>query len=559
MSRFLRERAERRRARETWLEGPDTGFPVPSANGAGGLRIAVGYPNRYALGMSNVGFQAVHRFFHLLPDTVSERFFLPDRAEMDEYRRTGLALRTLESGSPVRGFDVVAFSITFEPDLVHLVEMLQLAGIPPLAADRTARDPLVIAGGPVTFLNPEPLAPFVDAFGVGEAEALLPALTDVLQAETRDARLRGLAEESGFYVPANHEVEYAPDGQVLRRRIRGASPRPRDASRAPIRGKILNVERARIDRMLKNNEIQAIIAALGTGIGGLHGSNGSDGNSNTASDEGCDIGKARYHKVIVLADADVDGSHIRTLLLTFFYRQMRPLVEAGYGPAGRVTCNIVPAPPMYASTANEGCRMPDPEEANRILDEAGWAPGADGVRSKDGVRLSVLYPTSTNSVRQGTQALVKQMWQRIGGGTELRNIDGGVFFGSDPASPDTFQKFYTDIQMYTTGPSIDPQIHLADFQCKYIPERANGWAGGNIFRGCNPEYDELFQKLVETPVGPERERLVKTLNDINVQTGMQIPLVYRGRVAAHGNDLQGVRVNGWDTELWNIADWSRAE
>ena len=224
MSRLLRERAERRRARETWLEGPDTGFPVPSANGAGGLRIAVGYPNRYALGMSNVGFQAVHRFFHLLPDTVSERFFLPDRAEMDEYRRTGLALRTLESGSPVRGFDVVAFSITFEPDLVHLVEMLQLAGIPPLAADRTARDPLVIAGGPVTFLNPEPLAPFVDAFGVGEAEALLPALTDVLQVETRDARLRGLAEESGFYVPATHEVEYAPDGQVLHRRIHGGHP-----------------------------------------------------------------------------------------------------------------------------------------------------------------------------------------------------------------------------------------------------------------------------------------------------------------------------------------------
>ena len=224
MSRVLHERAERRRARETWLEGPDTGFPVPVASGAGGLRIAVGYPNRYALGMSNVGFQAVHRFFHLLPDTVSERFFLPDRAEMDEYRRTGLALRTLESGSPVRSFDVVAFSITFEPDLVHLVEMLQLAGIPALAADRTARDPLVITGGPVTFLNPEPLAPFVDAFGVGEAEALLPALTDVLQAETREQRLRGLAGESGFYVPATHEVEYAPDGRVLHRRIHDGHP-----------------------------------------------------------------------------------------------------------------------------------------------------------------------------------------------------------------------------------------------------------------------------------------------------------------------------------------------
>ncbi len=108
----------------------------------------------------------------------------------------------------------------------------------------------------------------------------------------------------------------------------------------PIRGKILNVERARIDRMLKNNEIQAIIAALGTGIGGLHGSNGNS-NGSSASDEGCDITKARYHKVIVLADADVDGSHIRTLLLTFFYRQMRPLVEAGYV--------YVAQPPLYST------------------------------------------------------------------------------------------------------------------------------------------------------------------------------------------------------------------
>ncbi len=117
----------------------------------------------------------------------------------------------------------------------------------------------------------------------------------------------------------------------------------------PIRGKILNVERARIDRMLKNHEIQALIAAIGAGIGDPVGSNGGNGTSTNGSsagsrestDDGCDVDKARYHKVIVLADADVDGSHIRTLLLTFFYRQMRPLVEAGYV--------YVAQPPLYST------------------------------------------------------------------------------------------------------------------------------------------------------------------------------------------------------------------
>ena len=128
----------------------------------------------------------------------------------------------------------------------------------------------------------------------------------------------------------------------------GSAVRARDPETQavlPIRGKILNVERARIDRMLKNNEIQAIIAAIGTGIGGTAGSNGStNGTSETSrepADHGCDISKARYRKVIVLADADVDGSHIRTLLLTFFYRQMRPLVEAGYV--------YVAQPPLYST------------------------------------------------------------------------------------------------------------------------------------------------------------------------------------------------------------------
>ena len=229
-----------------------------------------------------------------------------------------------------------------------------------------------------------------------------------------------------------------------------------------------------------------------------------------------------------------------------------------YGAAGQPICNVIAAPPHYVSTANDACLTQDIEGANALLDEAGIVDtDGDGIREYNGMPLSVRYQTSTNSVRQKTQAVIKQWWAEIGIETELLNHDAGVFFGGDPNSPDTYQKFYTDIQMYTTGPGIDPQIHLSQWQCQYIPERANSWAGGNIFRGCNSEYDELFQKLVETPVGPERERLVKMLNDINVQTGMQIPLVYRGRVSARAHSLQGVVINEWDSGMWNIADWSR--
>ena len=169
----------------------------------GKLRIALAYPNRYHVGMSNVGFQAVYKFWNELPDVVCERVFLPDADELDEYSRSRTPLLSLETQSPVRDFDVLAFSITFEPDEVNLVRILDLAGVPALASERDGRDPLVLAGGPITFLNPEPMAPLLDLVAIGEAEALLPTLTDVLRsASERAAKLDRLAAEEGFYVPS---------------------------------------------------------------------------------------------------------------------------------------------------------------------------------------------------------------------------------------------------------------------------------------------------------------------------------------------------------------------
>ena len=219
---------------------------------------------------------------------------------------------------------------------------------------------------------------------------------------------------------------------------------------------------------------------------------------------------------------------------------------------------MLPAPPAYTSTANDACMNQDIEEAKRILDEAGWLPGEDGVREKEGVRLSILYQTSTNSVRQGTQALVKQMWGQIGVETELRNIDAAVYFGGDPSSPDTYMKFYADIQMYTNNfDGVDPEAYMANWMCSEIPGPDNQWLGGNIARACNAEYDALADKLAVTASLEERAAIGKRMNDIIVQNQYVIPLIWRAKISAHANTLKGVRMNPWDSELWNVADWHR--
>jgi peptide/nickel transport system substrate-binding protein len=239
------------------------------------------------------------------------------------------------------------------------------------------------------------------------------------------------------------------------------------------------------------------------------------------------------------------------------------LVQVGYGQAGTAGCNKLPAPAIYASTANDECLVQNVEEANRLLDEAGWVPGADGVRAKDGVRLSILFQTSTNSVRQGTQALIKQMWEAIGVETELRNIDAAVFFGGDPASPDTYGKFYADIQMYTENfDGTDPEAYMGNWICDEIPGPENQWLGNNIPRWCEPgmaeEYQALVDEMAVTVDIARRGELAKAMNDMLVQDYSMIPLIWRGRVSGVQNTVLGVRFNVWDSELWNIADWSRS-
>jgi len=239
----------------------------------------------------------------------------------------------------------------------------------------------------------------------------------------------------------------------------------------------------------------------------------------------------------------------------------RPLlVEIGYGQAGRVGCSWVPAPEAFASTF-EGCDVQDIEGAKALLDEAGIVDtDGDGVREHNGEPLSILYQSSTNAVRQDFQALIKEWWEQIGFEVELRNVDSSVFFGGDPGSPDTFQKFYADVEMYAnTFNGTDPQSYLGNGLCDKAPRPETQWQGENISRFCMEEYDALHAELTETADMAERQRIGRELSAMMTDNGGMIPLVHRGRLSAHSNTLGGVDLNVWDSELWNVADWYRMD
>ena len=181
----------------------------------GRLRVALAFPNTYFVGMSNLGFQTVYSLFNAEDGIVCERTFLPPKSELDALRRTGGGLVTVESQTPVGDFDIFAFSVSFEWDYTNVLTMLRLAGIQPRAADRTPHDPIVMIGGAVTFVNPEPLALFADIIAAGEGEALIPPLlTAFRDATDRDDMLRRLVLERGFYVPAFYDVTYRDDGTI---------------------------------------------------------------------------------------------------------------------------------------------------------------------------------------------------------------------------------------------------------------------------------------------------------------------------------------------------------
>ncbi|MEO0773907.1 MAG: peptide ABC transporter substrate-binding protein [Pseudomonadota bacterium] len=275
------------------------------------------------------------------------------------------------------------------------------------------------------------------------------------------------------------------------------------------------------------------------------------------TDPSSDLGEAR--STIGSPHPFLSDKSVRQALSMAIDRAM--LVEIGYGDTGQTTCNILQAPAIYASDMNDGCLIQDIDGAQTMLEDAGWTDSnGNGIRDKDGVELSLVFQTSTNAVRQDFQVLIKQWWSQIGVDTELRNITPGVFFGADPGSPDTYQKFFADVQMFAgTFDGTDPEAYMAGWTCDKIPSPANQWQGSNIARFCSPDYDQLSEEMGRTGPLDKRADIAKTMNDMLMQDFILLPLVDRGRVSAHGGSLEGVIMNAWDSELWNIADWHRAD
>ena len=226
-----------------------------------------------------------------------------------------------------------------------------------------------------------------------------------------------------------------------------------------------------------------------------------------------------------------------------------------YGRAAVATANALNNPAQYNSKAIVAEFNVD--KANALLDGAGWKRGADGVRAKDGKRLKFVFQTSINSVRQKVQAIVKQACAKAGIEVELKTVQASVFFSSDLTNPDTYGKFFADIEMFlNTRAGTDPDRFMQQWVSWEVCQKANGWQLQNKCRWSSPEYDRLY-RLSENELDPvKRAALFIQLNDMTCNAGHVVPVALRAQVTALGKSISAP-LTGWDLDLSGIHDWYR--
>ena len=266
-----------------------------------------------------------------------------------------------------------------------------------------------------------------------------------------------------------------------------------------------------------------------------------------------------------VAEVDGERSSVKTTHFAFSDPQVRAAMallcdrqgvqEFIYGRTGMATANFVNFPIKFRSPNNKFEFNID--KANQLLDAAGWKRGSDGIREKGGKKMKFVYQTSINATRQKTQAIIKQACGKAGIELELKSVTGSVFFSSDVANPDTYGKFYADMQMYTTTQTQpDPERFMDQYLTKEISSKANKWLGRNIARWSNAEYDKTYA-MAESELDPvKRTAHFIKLNDLPVKDNVIIPLISRPRV--RGANLKLVcTLSGWDLDFSTLQNWYR--
>jgi peptide/nickel transport system substrate-binding protein len=226
-----------------------------------------------------------------------------------------------------------------------------------------------------------------------------------------------------------------------------------------------------------------------------------------------------------------------------------------YGRGGLATSNFLNNPSRYRSP-NTSYEF-NVDKANQILDAAGWRRGADGIRAKGDVKLRFVFQTSVSQPRQKTQAIVKDACTKAGIDLELKSVTAAVFFGSDVANPDTYQKFWCDVQMYTTTMTQpDPQIFMEQWTTDQIAQKANKWASRNLVRWSNAEYDATFKAAQVEFDAVKRAAMFIKMNDLVVNDKHVIPLFARPRPRGYVSKLVA-HPSAWDNDTWALGFWSR--
>jgi len=226
-----------------------------------------------------------------------------------------------------------------------------------------------------------------------------------------------------------------------------------------------------------------------------------------------------------------------------------------YGRGGTATANFVNAPAAYRSP-NMKYEF-NIDKANKILDDAGYKRGSDGIREKDGKKLKYVFQTSINAPRQKTQAIIKQACQRAGIDIEIKSVTATVFFSSDFANPDTYTKLYVDMEMYTTTMTQpDPERFLNQFVSWEVATKENKWQGRNVSRYVSAESDEAYRAAQKELDPVKRAALFIKMNDIYCGAHVILPVLARTRVAVAGNTLMP-NYSGWDSDTWQIGTWYR--